>query len=68
MVIGFGGGAFALAAPIYISETSEPSLRGALGSLMQFMLTIGVLFNNGVGALIEWDILTGICIVFPSKK
>ena len=67
LLTGFGGGAFSLAAPIYISETSEPEIRGALGSLMQFMLTVGVLFNNGIGALIEWDILTGLCIIFPSK-
>ncbi len=67
LLTGFGGGAFSLSAPIYISETSEPSIRGALGSLMQFMITVGVLFNNGIGALIEWDVLTGLCLVFPSE-
>ena len=37
---------------------------------MQFLLTIGVLFNNGLGAdgVIPWEILTGLCIIFPSKK
>ncbi len=68
LLTGFGGGAFALAAPIYISETSQPEIRGALGNCMQFMLTIGVLFNNGIGALIEWDILTGINLIFPRKR
>ena len=66
LLTGFGGGAFALASPIYISEIAEPSIRGALGSLMQFQLTLGVLFINGVGALIDWVTLTGICIVFPA--
>lgn len=32
------------------------------------MLTIGVLFGNGVGALIEWDLLSGLCLIFPSKS
>ena len=34
---GFAGGAFALLAPVYISEIAEPGIRGALASLMQFM-------------------------------
>ena len=64
---GLGGGAFSLASPIYISEVAQTDIRGALGSLMQFQLTVGVLFNNGIGALIDVTVLTGICIVFPGK-
>ena len=37
-----GGGGFAIAPPVYTSEISETSIRGAMGSVMQFMLTIGL--------------------------
>eukprot|EP00095_Tigriopus_kingsejongensis_P000011 snap_masked-scaffold342_size201858-processed-gene-1.5 protein:Tk00011 transcript:snap_masked-scaffold342_size201858-processed-gene-1.5-mRNA-1 annotation:"nad-dependent protein deacetylase sirtuin-2" len=65
ILTGFGGGAFSLASPMYISEIAEISIRGALGSLMQLQVTFGVLFNNAVGIALPWPILTGICIVFP---
>ena len=64
---GFGGGSFSLAAPIYIAESCEANIRGGLGSMFQFMLVVGVLFNNGVGAAIDWVTLTGILLVFPGK-
>ncbi len=43
ILTGFGAGCFTLATPIYTSETAEISIQGALGSMMQFMLTIGKL-------------------------
>ena len=66
-ITGFAGGSYALAAPVYIGETSEASMRGALGSCMQLSLTIGVLFCYAVGAGVDWVILTGICIIFPCE-
>ncbi|TRY70088.1 hypothetical protein TCAL_05190 [Tigriopus californicus] len=62
---GFGGGSFSLAAPIYISEISETSIRGALGILFQLFVTSGNVFVNAVGSAVSWEIVTGICIVFP---
>ena len=32
------------------------------------MITSGMLFMNGLGALIDWMILTGICIIFPGMN
>ena len=66
-VTGFAGGSYALAAPVYIGETAEASLRGALGSCMQLSLVVGVLFCYSVGAGVDWVILTGICIIFPCE-
>ena len=66
-ITGFAGGSYALAAPVYIGETSEASMRGALGSCMQLMVTVGILFCYALGAAIDWVILTGICIIFPSE-
>ena len=68
LYVGFGAGSFALAAPIYIMEISEPAIRGALATIMQFMVTSGNIFVNAVGSVIPWPVLTGICIVFPGKK
>ena len=66
-ITGFAGGSYALAAPVYIGETSEASMRGALGSCMQLMVTVGILFCYALGAAIDWVILTGLCIIFPSE-
>ena len=41
---GFAGGAFVLAAPAYSSEIAETKYRGALGTVMQLMVTLGILF------------------------
>ena len=30
------------------------------------MITLGVLFVNGLGSLVPWMVLTGICIIFPT--
>ena len=42
-------------------------IRGTLGSIPPLMITVGMLFVNGVGALIHWMTLTGICIAFPGE-
>lgn len=65
---GFGAGSFALAAPIYISEIAETSLRGALGSMMQLFLTTGIVYINGLGSVLEWDVLTATVLIFPGTK
>ena len=33
---------------------------------MPMMITLGVLFGNGLGSLVNWMVLTGICIIFPA--
>ena len=66
-ITGFAGGSYALAAPVYIGETSEASMRGALGSCMQLVLCVGVLFCYALGAALDWVVLTGICIIFPCE-
>ena len=45
-ITGFCGGMFVLAAPAYSSEIAETKYRGALGSLMQLMVCLGMLFVN----------------------
>ena len=55
VLTGFGGGAFALASPLYIVEIAEPEMRGALASLMQFMVTLGVAFTDGLNLIVSQD-------------
>ncbi|NGX56218.1 MAG: Arabinose-proton symporter [Candidatus Anoxychlamydiales bacterium] len=43
MILGFAVGIVSLATPLYISEMSDPQHRGALVSLNQFAVTIGIL-------------------------
>merc|ERR1712223_88886 len=61
---GFGGGGFALGPPVYVSEITETSIRGAMGTMMQFMLTVGILFVNALGIenAVDWSIITLLCI------
>ena len=67
---GFSGGAYALVAPYYVSEIAETSMRGALASLMQLMVTFGVLFVNALNIYdtVHWVTISGICIGIPGKK
>ena len=63
---GFSSGSYSLVSSIYIAECSEPDIRGTFGNLMPMMITLGVLFVNGLGSLVDWMVLTGICIIFPT--
>ena len=65
--LGFGGGSFALCSPLYTVEIAEPSMRGALASLMQFMVTLGVAFVDllNIEDFVHWNIISGICMAFP---
>ncbi|CAG7718425.1 unnamed protein product [Allacma fusca] len=58
LVTGFCGGAFSLAAPVYIGETSEDSVRGTLGAGFQLMVTVGILFVYVVGDAVSWEWLS----------
>ncbi len=52
---------------VYSVETAEPSIRGALGSVMSLMITLGVLLDNAVGAFVHWYTLTIIITTLPSR-
>jgi len=65
IVTGFCGGAFSLAAPVYIGEIAEPSLRGSLGSGFQLMVVLGILFVYCFGAIMNWMWLSVMCTAVP---
>ena len=64
ILTGLGGGAFTLAAPLFVSEIAETRIRGSLGALMQFQVTIGIVFVNAlnINQAVNWLIITGLCI------
>jgi len=66
LLTGFAGGAFVLAAPAYVAEIAETKYRGTLGTLMQLMVTLGILFMNILCGQVDWQLLSGIAIIFPS--
>lgn len=43
--VGFSVGALSLVAPVYLSEISEPDIRGFLGAIFQVTVTLGILFT-----------------------
>ncbi|OXA62848.1 facilitated trehalose transporter Tret1-2 homolog [Folsomia candida] len=64
-ISGFCGGGFSLVAPVFIGETAEDSIRGALGSGFQLMVVLGILFVNTVGSFADWQWLSLICGFVP---
>lgn len=63
--IGVAGGAFCVAAPLYIGEIAQKEIRGTLGSYFQLMITIGILFVYAVGAGVGVFVLSIICGIIP---
>jgi MFS family permease len=43
MFVGVSAGALTVVAPMYIAETAEPAVRGALSSLLLVMFNLGLL-------------------------
>eukprot|EP00111_Clytia_hemisphaerica_P018601 TCONS_00055008-protein len=51
---GIGVGVGSLAVPMYIAEVASARLRGGLGSINQFAITIGILMVYLVGYCLSW--------------
>ena len=64
-----GAGGFTIAPSVYITEITETSIKGAMGSMVQFMCQVGVtvVFALDIENTVDWRIITGICIIFPCK-
>jgi len=64
---GISGCAYALVAPMFISEMSEPSIRGGLATMMQLMASVGVLFVGilNINSAVHWNFISAIMIGIP---
>ncbi|CAH0597626.1 unnamed protein product [Chrysodeixis includens] len=62
---GLATGGACVAAPMYIGEIAETSIRGSLGAYFQLFLTVGILFTFVVGGWTHWRTLSIVSAVFP---
>ncbi|CAD6271169.1 unnamed protein product [Miscanthus lutarioriparius] len=64
---GFGVGIISYVVPVYIAEISPQNMRGALGSVNQLSVTLGIMFAYLLGLFVPWRLLAVIgtlpCIV-----
>ncbi|XP_051150945.1 sugar transporter ERD6-like 6 [Andrographis paniculata] len=54
---GFGVGIISYTVPVYIAEIAPENLRGALGSVNQLSVTIGILLSYLLGLFVNWRYL-----------
>lgn len=64
-ILGLGGGAFYITSPQYTSEIAQKEIRGILGSFLQLLISIGVLFVYTVGAVVSVFSTNIICCICP---
>uniref|UniRef100_M8C285 Sugar transporter ERD6-like protein 6 n=1 Tax=Aegilops tauschii TaxID=37682 RepID=M8C285_AEGTA len=55
---GFGVGVISYTVPVYIAEIAPQNMRGALGSVNQLSVTIGILLAYTLGMFVPWRILS----------
>ncbi|XP_078168232.1 sugar transporter ERD6-like 4 isoform X2 [Carex rostrata] len=60
---GFGVGVISYTVPVYIAEISPQNMRGALGSVNQLSVTIGILLVYVLGMFVPWRVLAVIGIL-----
>lgn len=53
VLCGLGVGISSMSVPMYIAETAPVRLRGALGTLNQFGVVVGITFVYGLGAVLK---------------
>uniref|UniRef100_A0A7N0ZX66 Major facilitator superfamily (MFS) profile domain-containing protein n=1 Tax=Kalanchoe fedtschenkoi TaxID=63787 RepID=A0A7N0ZX66_KALFE len=61
---GFGVGVISYTVPVYIAEIAPQNLRGALGSVNQLSVTIGIMLAYLLGIFVEWRVLA-VLGIFP---
>ncbi|XP_062181393.1 sugar transporter ERD6-like 4 [Phragmites australis] len=54
---GFGVGIISYTVPVYIAEISPQNMRGALGSVNQLSVTLGILVAYLLGMFVPWRLL-----------
>ena len=67
LIVGVGIGFSSVVAPLYISEVAPSDVRGALVSLYQFAITIGILaayiVDYALAANAQWRLMLGAAVV-----
>ncbi|KAJ9601638.1 hypothetical protein L9F63_000171 [Diploptera punctata] len=65
ILLGFFSAAFCVAAPIYVAEISEASIRGTLGVFFQLLLVMGITVEFALGKANDVRILGYVSAAFP---
>ncbi|XP_058054248.1 facilitated trehalose transporter Tret1-2 homolog [Anopheles bellator] len=61
MMMGFAAGLSLPAAQVYVTECSDPKIRGVIGSLPALAMSFGILVMYVMGKFFEWRQLAWIC-------
>lgn len=64
-IAGIAIGAVSVTVPMYIAELAESSIRGALGTLFQLQMTLGILFSYLAGMVGDHRALSFISCALP---
>ncbi|XP_016973711.1 facilitated trehalose transporter Tret1-2 homolog [Drosophila rhopaloa] len=64
-IVGFCGGAFCVAGPMYTTEIAEIKYRGIMGCFFQLLIVHGVLYSFVVGAFVNTLYLSIACAILP---
>ncbi|KAK6638460.1 hypothetical protein RUM43_006727, partial [Polyplax serrata] len=65
LLVGFGSGMVGAPARVYTGEVTQPHLRGMLLALSSVGVSLGVLIEYSLGALVSWPVLAGISASVP---
>lgn len=64
-LLGFSGGAFCVAVPVYTAEIGEINIRGRLGAFNELMLTSGILISYVLGTFMKIQHLSMVFAIVP---
>ncbi|XP_077550030.1 facilitated trehalose transporter Tret1-like isoform X1 [Haemaphysalis longicornis] len=62
-ITGIATGMVSLCVPAYIAEISLPVQRGSMGGVLQFAITLGIMFTQVVSVYVDWNGLARTCLV-----
>jgi MFS family permease len=57
LVAGMCVGVIFVAAPGYITEVADPTMRGTLGSCFQLLVTVGIFLMDFIGIWTNWRVI-----------
>ncbi|XP_069704012.1 facilitated trehalose transporter Tret1-like [Periplaneta americana] len=65
LLVGLGSGMVGAPARVYTGEVTQPHLRGMLSALASVGVSLGVLIEYALGAVVTWQVLAGISAAIP---
>nr|ACU24752.1 AT02749p [Drosophila melanogaster] len=64
-VVGFCGGAFCVACPMYVTEIAQVQYRGTMGCFFQLLIVFGILYAFVVGGFVKTFYFNIACAILP---